>query len=121
MATFRTKIAHKKGTEIEIFGFVAVLDPDKTGLCTFDVPDDREDVIERLLEIPEGFEAVKAGKQAKAEESVKLVSPDGTEVDIATADKATLLEIGASKGLEIAPQTGIDKIRKLVADAFKAT
>ncbi|MDH4483048.1 MAG: hypothetical protein QE279_10140 [Rhodoferax sp.] len=141
MSKFRTKIAHKKGSEIEIFGHTIKMTPDEgqgdPGLCTFEVPDDRDDVFARLVEIPEGFElldevgdtntAKKPLKQeseapAKTDAPSLIIEGDGgATVDLYKADKATLLAIGKDLGLTIAPATGVEKVRDKVIAAFKDT
>lgn len=139
MPKFRTKIAHKKGSEIEIHGHVIKLTPDEgqgdPGLCTFEVPADRDDVFARLVEIPEGFELLgddetKPASTAKATKTTET-KPDapslviegegGATVDLYQADKATLLSIGKDLGLTIPPATGLEKVREKVIAAFKET
>lgn len=138
MAKFRTKIAHKKGSEIEVNGHVIPLNPDSDpGICEFEVPDARDDVFARLLEIPEGFELLEDTQQPDASAgtgestgeqdggdaplSLVLEGPNGEKVDLYTADKATLLQIGKDLGLSIPGATGLEKVRAQVIAAFKAT
>jgi hypothetical protein len=59
MPKFRTKIAHKKGSEIEIHGHIIKMTPDEgqgdPGICTFEVPADRDDVFAAWLRFPKAL------------------------------------------------------------------
>ena len=136
---FRTKIAHKKGSEIHVFGHTIALTPDEgqgdPGICSFEVPEARDDVFARLLEIPEGFELLgevwpddseqpqlPADKLEPAPAPMLVIEGDnGAKIDLYQADKATLVAIGKDLGLTFANKLGVDKVREQVIEAFKAT
>jgi hypothetical protein len=132
MAKFRTKIAHNRGSEIQIYGHTIKMTPDEgqgdPGICTVEVPDERDDVFARLIEIPEGFELVRDADQPKPKKANKpetsslvIEGDGGAKVDLYQADKATLLAIGKDLGLTLGPATSLEKIREKVIAAFKNT
>lgn len=136
---FRTKIAHKKGSAIEVFGHTIALTPDEgqgdPGICSFEVPEARDDVFARLLEIPEGFEllgevspdesdlspAPSGNFEPAPAPSLVIEGDNGAKIDLYQADRATLVAIGKDLGLTFANKLGVDKVREQVIEAFKAT
>lgn len=100
---FRTTIKHKAGSSIEINGCVIALNPDDDGFCEFDVPEGRDDVFARLVEIPEGFEQIDA--------SAVVTNGDDT-VDLSALDKAGLSAFAESIGMDkFHPNTGEARMR----------
>ena len=122
MAKFQTVITHKPESRIDIFGFKIDLKPDADGYCEFEVPDDRTDVIDRLNQIPEGFVQVGAAKFVpKTPTAGSVITVDGEEVDVSKLDKDNLAALGKHLGLNLHPNTGIDKLRaSIIEEATKA-
>lgn len=124
MATFRTLIPHKPGTDIEVFGEHFTFGDDGVGTLSTD----REDVIERLRNIPEGFTEVDGPEDdddgegdAPDVSAFVLKSEDGTELDLATLDDAKLAEFIKANGITVHHKTvkaGGDKLRAAIVKAL---
>ena len=124
MPKFRTVITHKPSS-IELFGHVIELKPDASGICTFDVPEDRADVADRLRKIPEGFaeiadEAPAAPmKQATVPPAppIATVTTDAGAADLDAMDKDALVELAKSLGIALHHNAGASGIRAKIREA----
>lgn len=124
MATFRTLKPHKPGTDITVFGESFVFGDDSHMTLTTD----REDVIERLRNIPEGFAEVDGDEpeapeapEAPASDAFVLKGEDGATLDLATLDDAALAEFVKANGLKVHHKTvaaGGDKLRAAIVKAL---
>ncbi len=123
MATFRTILIHKPGTEIDVFGEQFTFDAEGVGTLTTD----REDVIARLRNIPEGFAEVDGPEDTDGEgdtpdaSAFVLKGEDGATLDLATLDDAALAEFVKANGLKVHHNTvkaGGDKLRAAIVKAL---
>lgn len=121
MATFRTLKPHKPGTDITVFGESFVFGDDSHMTLTTD----REDVIERLRNIPEGFAEVDGDEteapDAPASDAFVLKGEDGATLDLATLDDAALAEFVKANALKVHHKTvaaGGDKLRAAIVKAL---
>lgn len=118
---FRTTIKHRADSSIELFGFEIALCPDESGFCTFDVPDERTDVIARLLDIPEGFAAIQQGQSVDAAaQAIVIKDPDGNEIDLSFMDMDGLRSVAKEIGLTLHHKTKADTARTQILEFLKA-
>ena len=124
MPTFRTLKPHKPGTDITVFGESFVFDEAGFGTLTTD----REDVIERLRNIPEGFSEADGPEPDDDGEgdtpdvsAFVLKGEDGATLDLATLDDAKLAEFVKANALKVHHKTvaaGGDKLRAAIVKAL---
>jgi hypothetical protein len=124
MATFRTLLPHKAGTTIEVFGEHFTFDEAGFGTLTTD----REDVIARLRNIPEGFSEADGPVEDDEDEgstpdvsAFVLKGEDGATLDLATLDDAKLAEFAKANDLKVHHKTlaaGGDKLRAAIVKAL---
>lgn len=120
MAKFRTTIKHKEGSSIELFGLEIALNPDESGFCEFDVPDERDDVIERLKAIPEGFALIGAEtKPTASTEDVVIQDPEGKEINLSKMDLESLKALAKEMGLTVHHKAKADTIRGQIVEFVK--
>jgi hypothetical protein len=121
MAKFRTTIKHKEGSSIELYGLEIALNPDESGFCEFDVPDERDDVIERLKAIPEGFAL--AGAETKAAEQpaedVVIQDFDGNEINLTKMDLDGLKDLAEQMGLKVHHKAKAETVRGQIVEFVK--
>ncbi len=128
MPKFRTVITHKP-SHIEIAGHSIELKPDAGGICTFDVPEDRPDVAERLRNIPEGFTELADETPAKPAKQVPaaptLVSQPSTEStppapgtpDLDAMEKEELAALAKTLGIQVHHNAGASGLRAKIREA----
>ena len=118
MAKFCTKIKHAPGTVIELDGEAFTFDSKGIGTLTTDNPA----VIERLRQIPEGFEEVEAEAEADAAApgAFVLTSGDGSSLDLSTLDDEKLRAFVVEHELRVHGKAKGDTLRKAIVEAIKA-
>ena len=117
---FRTTIKHKPGTELDICGQIITLSPDEAGYAEFDVDD--QEVIDRLLEIPEGFKQIDSNPTVATPAGGQfiLVGDDGQSVDLGAMDDEQLRQFATSNDIRIHGRAKGDTIRAAIVEAIKA-
>lgn len=113
---FRTLIKHKPGTELDIADEIIKLEPGPDGYCTFST--DNPEVIERLLQIPEGF-APLAPADTKPGDFV-LVDGGGEELDLSALGDQELHAFAAENALKIHHRLKGDNARAAIVAQIKA-
>lgn len=103
---FKTVIAHKPGTVIDVAGQSFDLQPDADGFAVIDT--DNPDVIARLLAIPEGFQPLEPADQ-------EAPSQGGDSLD--DMDEAQLRALAAKLGIKVHHNAKAPALRAAITKA----